>query len=290
MAVDRVVAVLGATGAQGGGVVRALGGVDGFRVRALSRDPESAAGVADDVVRADLDDVGSLVAAFDGAYGVFSTINSFSSPDTDEIAQGRRVVEAAQQTGVKHFVWSTLPDVAAISSARYTVPHFSNKAAIDTIVAQAGFDYFTFVEAPFYYQNLLTPWYQPQPGPDGEPTIAQPMPSDARGLHVGDISELGLVVAGAFTHPETVGSGQHLSLAGDLVSWDDIIATMQGVGIDVVYREDADDPWGIRDMLGYFTDYTYFGPDAATKIDQAKSVSPEPFTDFATWARLHLEA
>ncbi|MGI9585471.1 MAG: NmrA/HSCARG family protein [Acidimicrobiia bacterium] len=287
---DRVIAVLGATGAQGGGVVGSLEDQNEFRVRALTRDPGSAVGIADEVARADLDDLESLVAAFDGAYGVFATINSFGSPDTDEVAQGRRVVEAASQAGVTHFVWSTLPDVSTLSDGRYTVAHFTNKATIDSIVAQAEFPYFTFVEAPFYYQNLLTPWYQPTPGPDGKPTISQPMPSDARCLHVGDIAELGQVVAGAFTHPEVVGSGQHLALAGDLVSWDDIISTMQGLGIDVTYYEDPEDTWGIRDMLGYFTDYTYFGPDADTKIANAKSVSAKPFTDFPTWAAKHLNA
>ena len=286
---DRVVAVLGATGAQGGGVVRSLQRRREFRVRALTRNPDTARGLADEIVGADLDDPVSLAAAFDGVYGVFATINSFASPDTDEVAQGVRVVEAAQAAGVRHFVWSTLPDVSTISAGRFTVPHFTNKATVDGIVADAEFAYTTYVEAPFYYQNLLTPWYQPQRGPDGKPTIAQPMASDARCIHMGDITELGNVVSGALGQPEAAGSGQHHSLAGDLLSWDDIISTLRDLGHDIVYHEDPDDPWGIRDMLDYFTEYTYFGPEADAKISNARNVTDIPFTDFASWADAHMK-
>lgn len=289
MAEDRVVAVLGATGAQGGGVVNSLQRRGEFRVRALTRNPAATHGLADEVVRADLDDPVSLAAAFEGVYGVFATINSFSSPDTDEVAQGGRVVEAAQAASVTHFVWSTLPDVSAISAGRFAVPHFTHKAMVDAIVTDAGFPYTSFVEAPFYYQNLLTPWYQPKPGPDGMPTISQPMASDARAIHMGDITELGSVVSGALSQPEAAGSGQHLSLAGDLLSWDDIISSLQSFGHDIWYYEDPDDPWGIRDMLDYFTEYTYFGPDADTKIGNARAVADEPFTNFMSWAGTNMD-
>jgi uncharacterized protein YbjT (DUF2867 family) len=286
----RTIAVLGATGAQGGGVVRALEEQGTFRVRALTRNPDAAVNGADEIVAADLDDAGSLEAAFQGAYGVFATINSFAAPDTDEIAQGRRAVDAAASTGVTHFVWSTLPDVAKISNGRFTVAHFTNKARIDEIVAAAGFDHTTFVEAPFYYQNLLTPWYEPSPGPDGTPTLRQPMPADARGLHMGDISELGNIVAGAFANPAAAGDGRRLSLAGDLLSWNDIIETLRDLGHDIAYEEDTEDAWGIREMLGYFAAYTYFGPEAETKIAAASAISTKPFTDFPTWAGRHMPA
>ncbi len=284
------IAVVGATGAQGGGVVRALQDQGRFRVRALTRNPDKAKGLADEVVAADLTRPETLTSAFEGAYGVFATTNSFAAPDTDEVAQGRSAVEAAKAAGVDHFIWSTLPNVAEISNGAFNVAHFTNKAKVDKIVEAAGFKWFTFVEPPFYYQNLAGPMYVPQPGPNGTPTWSVPMRPDARGIHMGDITELGNVVAGAFEHPDEVGRGQHLSLAGGLMSWNDIVDTLRSQGHNLAYSQVEDDPWGIRDMFGYFEEYTYFGPDADNKIALAKQVSTKPFTDFATWAKIHMPA
>ena len=286
----RIVAVVGATGAQGGGVVRALQERGIFQVRALTRNPDKARGLADEVIAADLTRPETLSAAFDGVYGVFAITNSFAGPDVDEVAQGTAAVEAAKAAGVEHYIWSTLPDVAEISSDTFNVPHFINKAKVDKVVENAGFKWFTFVEPPFYYQNLTGPWYVPQPGPDGTPTWSQPMKPNARGIHMGDITELGNVVAGAFEHPDKVGQGQHLSLAGDLMSWNDIVATLNSQGHNLTYSQVPDDPLGIREMFAYFEAHTYFGPDADTKIALAEDVSTKPFTDFATWAERNMPA
>ncbi len=284
----KIIAVIGATGAQGGGVVRALEEQGSFKVRALTRNPDKARGLADEVVAADLTRPETLSSAFDGAYGVFANTNSFAGPDVDEVAQGTAAVEAAKAAGVEHYIWSTLPDVADISNEAFNVPHFTNKAKVDAVVESADFKWFTFVEPPFYYQNLTGPLYVPQPGPDGTPTWSQPMSPNARGIHIGDISELGNVVAGAFEHPDEVGQGQHLSLAGDLMSWKDIVETLKSQGHGLAYSQVPDDPWGIREMFAYFETHTYFGPDADTKIALAKAVSTEPFTDFAAWAKTNM--
>ena len=284
----KIIAVIGATGAQGGGVVRALRERGEFRVRALTRNPGKAEGLADEVVAADLNRPETLTAALDGAYGVFANTNSFAGPDVDEVAQGRAAVEAAQAAGVEHYIWSTLPNVDEISNHKFKVAHFTNKATVDKAVETAGFRWFTFVEPPFYYQNLISPMYEPQPGPDGTPTWSVPMKPDARGIHLGDISELGNVVAGAFEQPGTVGDGKHLSLAGDLMSWDDIVATLNSQGHNLAYAQTEDDPFGVRDMFAFFETHTYFGPDAEEKIADAKTVSTRPFTAFAAWARTNM--
>jgi uncharacterized protein YbjT (DUF2867 family) len=286
----RTIAVVGATGAQGGGVVQALQERGSFRVRALTRNPDKARGLADEVVAADLTQPETLKAAFESAYGVFANTNSFAGPDVDEVAQGTAAVEAAKAAGVEHYIWSTLPNVAEISAGAFTVPHFTNKAKVDKIVEDAGFKWITFVEPPFYYQNLTSPMYEPQPGPDGTPTWSQPMKPDARGIHMGDITELGNVVAGAFEQPHTTGQGQHLSLAGDLMSWDKIVATLNAQGHNLAYSQTSDDPFGIRDMFAYFEIHTYFGPDADKKIAGAENASIKPFTDFVTWAKTNMPA
>ena len=88
----------------------------------------------------------------------------------------------------------------------------------------------------------------------------------------------------------TVGDGKHLSLAGDLMSWDDIVATLNSQGHNLAYAQTEDDPFGVRDMFAYFETHTYFGPDAEEKIANAKTASTRPFTDFATWARTNMPA
>ena len=287
---NKTIAVFGATGSQGGGVVEALMRQGQFKVRALTRNPDKALGLADEVVAADLTQPETLAPALEGAYGVFANTNSFAAPDTDEVAQGKAAVEAGKAAGIEHYIWSTLPNVATISGGKYNVPHFSNKAEVNKVVRDAGFRHYTFVEPPFYFQNLNSPMYPMNPGPDGTPTWSVPMRPDARGIHIGDITELGNVVAGAFEQPEHVGRGQHLSLSGDLMSWDDIVATLVSQGHNLAYTQATDDPWGIRDMFGYFEEHTYFGPDADKKIANAQAVTTKPFTDFATWAKTNMHA
>ena len=290
------VAVIAATGAQGGGVVRALQERGGFTVRALTRNPDKARGLADEVVAADLTRPATLTAALEGVYGVFANTNSFGGPDVDEIAQGAAAVEAAKSQGVQHFIWSTLPNVAEISNGKFNVPHFTNKAKVNKIVEDAGFTSYTFVEPPFYYQNLAGPMYVPQPGADGTPTWSQPMSPDTRVIHMGDITELGNVVAGALENPARVGHGQHLSLAGDLLSWSAIVGILNGQGHNLAYSQMSDDAWDesfpgaaeLRHMFAYFEAHTYFGPYADTKIALAQQVATKPVTDFSTWAKTNM--
>ena len=133
-----MIAVLGATGHQDDEVVRALQANGRFRVRALTRNPGKHGGVADEVVAADLNRPETLRSGFEGAYGVFAVTN-FWEQGADEVAQGEAAVRAAKDAGVEHFVWSTLPNVEAISGGKYDVPHFTNKAKVDAIVSTAGF-------------------------------------------------------------------------------------------------------------------------------------------------------
>jgi uncharacterized protein YbjT (DUF2867 family) len=111
----KVIAVVGATGQQGGAVVRAL---QAGKVRALTRNPAKHRELADEVAQADLNRPETLAAAFEGAHGVFLVTN-FWKGGTDEVDQATAAVRAAKDAGVKHFVWSTLPDVEAMSGSRH---------------------------------------------------------------------------------------------------------------------------------------------------------------------------
>ncbi|MCA9688016.1 MAG: NmrA family NAD(P)-binding protein [Myxococcales bacterium] len=290
-----IIAVFGATGRQGGGVVRALQRQGMFRVRAITRDARKAEGLADEVVEADLRAPETLAPALAGAHGVFLVTN-FWAPGADEKAEAEAAIAAAKQAGVAHLIWSTLPDVEAIAGGRFDVAHFTTKANVDAVVRAAGFPRHTFVEAPFYYQNLAGVM-RPQPQADGSAAWTVPMDPDARVLHMGDIDELGSVVAGAFANPERVGDGQHLAHAGDLKSWSDLAAILNEQGHNVRVQQvpgevyDGFYPGAVemRHMMQYFAAHTYFGPEAAQKIERAREVATQPATSFADWAREHLQ-
>lgn len=289
-----VVAVIGATGAQGGAVVRALADRGAFRVRAITRNPSTYAGPADEVVGADLEDPQGLAGAFAGTYGVFAMSN-FIGAGIDEVTQGRNAVDAAVKTGVRHFVWSTLPNVRALSDGVFDVPHFTDKAKVDDLVRDAGFEYVTFVEAPFYFENLATV-LSPQPLPTGGTGWTLPIPGDARVVHAGSITDLGGVVAGAFEHPDSVGDGAHLSSAAGLMSFQDFADTLAAQGTEVgivevppsVYATFYPGADEMAQMMGYWAEHTYLGPEAEAKIAAARAVSTTSSTDFSSWAAANM--
>jgi uncharacterized protein YbjT (DUF2867 family) len=292
-----IIAVVGATGLQGGGVVRALQAQGRFRVRALTRNPDKHAGLADEVVHADLADPATLRAAFKGAYGAFVVTNSWEGGggQIDEAAQGRAAVEAARAADVKHFIWSTLPDVDAITHGKLHVPHFTDKAAVDAAVRDAGFVYHTFVMAPFYYQNL-SGVMAPRPLGDGTTGWALPIDPSLRCIHMGDITELGAVVAAAFTHPERVGHGEHLALSGGLHSFDDVVRTVNAAGHRHTFKHTPREVYAtfypgadeMAQMLAWFEQFTYMGPEADARIALAREITPAPTTDLETWVKQHL--
>lgn len=292
----KLIAVIGATGQQGSGVIRALKANGRFRVRALTRDPGKYDGPADEVAAADLNRPETLAAALEGAYGVFAVTNFWEPGGADEIAQGKALVQAAKQAGIRHFVWSTLPNVEAISGGKYDVPHFTDKAKLDDVVATAGFDYHSFVVAPSFYQNL-TGQGGPKPQQDGSTGWTLPIDPAAR-VHMGDISELGKIVAGAFARPDIAGQGQYLTLVGDLVSYADIVATLNRQGHDVTFNQVPREVFAnffpgageLAAMLAYIEAFTYLGVESEDRIALANKIAGRGPTDFATWARTNMPA
>jgi uncharacterized protein YbjT (DUF2867 family) len=293
---QKLIAVVGATGQQGGAVVRALQASGQFRVRALTRDPAKHPKLGDEVVLADLNRPETLKPAFAGAYGVFLVTNAWEA-GADEAKQATAAVKAAQDAGVQHFIWSTLPNVEAISRGTIDVPHFTAKAKVEHIVSEAGFAYHTFVIAPFYYQNLLGAM-APQKQADGTPGWALPLDPERRIIHMGDITELGHIVVGAFTQPELVGHGEHLPLVGDFLSFNEVIATLSRQGNKFSFKRvprEVFAGWfpgaeGIAAMLAYFEAHTYLGSDSRGAIALANKVAGRQPTKFAAWARTNFRA
>jgi uncharacterized protein YbjT (DUF2867 family) len=287
----KVIAVVGATGQQGSAVVRALQAGNQFKVRALTRNPAKHRELADEVIQADLNRPETLAAAFEGVHGVFLVTN-FAEQGTDEVKQATAAIRAAKEAGVKHFIWSTLPDVEAISGGKIHVPHFTGKSKVDRLVKEAGFANHTFVIAPFYYQNLIGV-LAPQKQPDGSASWALPLDPTVRSIHMGDITELGDIVAGAFARPDQAGHGEYLPLVGDFVSFDEIIDTLNRQGHNLSFHQVPKDVFAgffpgaaeIAEMFAYFQTHTYLGSDSRDQIALANKIAGRQPTEFSAWAR-----
>jgi len=290
------IAVVGATGLQGGAVVRALQTNKQFKVRALTRNPAKHNALADEVVQADLNRPETLTSAFEGAHGVFFVTN-FWEEGTDEVKQATAAVRAAKDAGVKHFIWSTLPDVEGISGGKFHVPHFTGKAKIDLIVKEAGFPKHTFVIAPMYYQNLVGV-LAPQKQADGSVGWALPLDPTVRGIHMGDITELGTIVAGAFAHPDQAGHGDYLPLVGDFMSFSEIVETLNRQGHKFSYTQVPKEVYAglfpgaaeIAETFNYFQAHTYLGSDSHDQIALANRIAGRQPTKFSAWAQANFPA
>jgi len=287
----KLIAVVGATGQQGGSVLRALQASAQFKVRALTRNPGKHRALAEEVVEADLDRPETLKAAFEGAYGVFLVTN-FWEQGTDELKQATAAVRTAKDAGVKHLIWSTLPDVEAISGGKFHVPHFTGKAKVDRVVKEAGFPHHTFVIAPFFYQNLVGA-LAPQQQQDGTLGWALPIDPTVRGIHMGDITELGNIVAGAFAQPDKAGDGEYLPLVGDFMSFNEIVDTLNRQGHKFSFNRVPAEVFTtlfpgaaeVAATFSYFQAHTYLGSDSHDQIDLANEIADRPPSKFATWAQ-----
>jgi len=232
MADRKVIAVVGSTGAQGGGLVRAIlrDKTGGFAARAVTRKVDSdkakeLARLGAEVVVGDLDDQATLEPAFRGAYAVFGVTNYWEhfSPER-ELAQATTIARAAKQAAVTHVIWSTLEDTrrwVPLSDNRmptlaekYKVPHFDAKGEADKVFQQL-LPSTTCLLTSFYWENLIYFGAGPKPGPDGTLALTYPM-GDKKlpGIAVEDIGKCayGIFKRGQEFIGKTVGiAGEHLT-------------------------------------------------------------------------------
>jgi uncharacterized protein YbjT (DUF2867 family) len=239
----KIIAVVGATGAQGGGLARAI--LDdpegGFAVRAITRNPDSEkaralAARGAEVVRADLDDPGSLQAAFQGAYGAFCLTNFWEHFDpAKETAQGRNLAQAAAAAGVQHAIWSTFEDTRdsiplsddrmPTLQERYKVPHFDAKAEADGYFREAGVPT-TFLRTSGYFENFIHFGWGPQRQEDG--SLALVFPMDDKKLPLIAVEDIGKCAYGIFQRGDEY-RGRTLGIAGQHLTGHEIAAALSGV-------------------------------------------------------------
>lgn len=309
METKKTIAVIGATGAQGGGLVRAiLSDPDGeFAARAVTRNPDSdsARALADlgaEVVEADLDDVDSLTRAFTGCHGAYCVTNFWEhfSPEK-ELAQAENLATAASRAGVEHVIWSTLEDTrkwVPLESdrmptlmERYKVPHFDAKGEANGKFRDAGVPT-TFLHTSFYWNNLIGFGMEPQRGEDGVLTFNLPMGEKALpGIAVEDIGRCayGIFKAGDSYIGETVG------IAGEFVTGEEMAAGLtEALGEEVRYFAVPFDMFrsfdfpGAEDLGNMFQVKHDFNDEylAARSIETSRRLNPE-LLDYRGWLARH---
>jgi uncharacterized protein YbjT (DUF2867 family) len=294
----KIIAVMGATGAQGGGLARAiLNDKDGgFALRAITRSPDSdkakaLAAQGAEVVKADLDDPASLEAAFEGAYGAFCVTNFWEHFSGEkETAQGWNLARAAKKAGVKHAIWSTFEDARdsipltddrmPTLQGKYKVAHFDAKADADAAFRELGVPT-TFLYTSGYFENFIHFGWGPQKTPDGR--LALVFPLDDVKMPMIAVEDIGKCAYGIFKRGDeyigrTVGvAGEHLSGAEMAAALSDALGReigYQAVPADV-YRSfgfpGADDVGNMFQFKRDFDDL-YRGN---RNLEESRSLNPE---------------
>jgi uncharacterized protein YbjT (DUF2867 family) len=307
MSEKKTIAVVGATGAQGGGLVRAILNDPNseFKVRAVVRDPESdkakeISGMGAELVQGDLDDPESIKKAFDGAYGAFCVTFFWAhfSPDKEK-AHAKTLAEAVKETGVKHVIWSTLEDTRKwipldddrmpTLMEKYKVPHFDAKGEADQYFRDAKVPV-TFLVASFYWENMIFFGAGPKKTEDGKHALMFPM-GDKKLAGIGQ-EDIGKAAYGIFKGGSKY-IGQYIGLAGDHLTVYEMADKMSSaIGKDIVYKPVSPEVYrgfgfpGSDDMGNMFQFYADFEEDGLKlrNIGRTRSLNPE-LKNFDQWLK-----
>jgi uncharacterized protein YbjT (DUF2867 family) len=250
MSNQKIIAVVGGTGSQGGGLARAI--LDDpskeFVARVLTRNPDSDAAKAlaargAEIVKADLDDQASVEKAFEGAYGAYvvTAFWEYFSPEREK-AHAKAAAEAAKRASVQHVVWSTLPDTRLYVpleddriptlDGEYKVPHFDAKGEADKYFVEAGVPT-TFLSTTFYFEAFVTN-FKPARGEDGVLALTLPM---ADKVLPGVASEdIGRTAFGIFKRGKEL-VGETVNLSGENLTGEQFAEKFsKALGEQVAYR------------------------------------------------------
>lgn len=293
----KIIAILGATGAQGGGLVRAIVNDPngGFAARAIVRDPKSdkaraLAALGAEVVAGDVDDEASLRRAFAGAYGAYCVTFFWAHFSAEkEVAEAAAMARAAKAAGVKHVVWSTLEDTrkwVPLSDTRmptlhgkYKVPHFDGKGEANAEFAKAGVPA-TLFHTSFYWDNLIHFGMGPRKGADGKLVFALPM--GARKLPGIAADDIGACAYGVFKAGDKF-IGKSIGIAGEHLTGAQMAAALgRALGQEVSYYAMPFDDYrklgfpGADDLGNMFQFKHDFNADFcnARSVDASRALNP----------------
>jgi len=274
MSGKKVVAVVGATGSQGGSVARALLADGTFAVRALVRDPSSdkaqqLAKEGAEVVQSDSNNVAQLEAAFAGVHGVFA----FTAARTNEYEQGKNVADAAKATGVQHLVWSTLVDLAARSNGKYANPPLiEDKLKVQAYLEQIGVPS-SFISPSSFLANYLK--LTPNADGTGYDMIVH---GSTKFTHFIDIeADCGAAVLGLLKHrDEWLGRVVALTITSSMDEVTAGAAAALGKPVTYIPIPLAVIPEALRPMITSIEEFGYYDP--ATDFAAAEKLVGRPLT------------
>ena len=299
------IAVVGSTGAQGGGLVGAiLSDKEGaFSARAITRDARSDKSLAlakagAEVVSADLNDLESVKRAFDGAYGAYCVTFYWDhfSPEK-EAAHATALAKAAKAAGVQHVIWSTLEDTrrwVPLSDNRmptlmgkYKVPHFDAKGEAEHFFTDQGLPV-TFLLTSFYWDNFIHFGMGPKKSPEGNLVLTLPM----GGKKLAGIAseDIGKCAYGIFKRGKEF-IGKTVGIAGEHLTGTQMASAMsRALGREVRYQDISCDAYrglgfpGAEDLGNMFQFYKEFEQMFCERRDPgfSRSLNPELQT-FAAW-------
>ncbi|MFD3002486.1 NmrA/HSCARG family protein [Pontibacter toksunensis] len=305
MSEKKVIVVFGATGAQGGGLARAIlqDKNSDFAVRAVTRNAASdkakeLAGMGADVVTADIDDKQSMKKALQGAYGAYFVTFFWDhfSPEK-EIAEAKSMAEASREAGLKHVIWSTLEDTRKwvpleddrmpTLQGKYKVPHFDAKGEADHFFTDAGVPT-TFFRASFYWDNFIFFGSGPKKGPDGKLYLTLPM--DDKKMAGIAAEDIGKCAYGIFKRGEEL-IGKTVGVAGEHLTGQDMADQLsEAIGQEVLYNNITPEAYrnlgfpGADDLGNMFQFYRDFDEvcNSVRDVRFSKELNPD-LKDFSMW-------
>lgn len=287
--------VVGATGAQGGSVARHLLHAGAYRVRCLTRHPDSPAAqefasLGAELVEGDLSNPASLRAALRGCDGAFGVTNYWEHFER-EYAHGRNFVDALSATGIQHAVISTLPHAKQLSGGRLAVPHLDTKGHIEEYARGANLPA-TYVHVAFYYENFLK-HFPPRRQANG--TYVFGFPQGSTPLAAVAAEDVGGVVAAIFAESFWY-RDKVVGIVGDDLRCDEYAQIMHRVlGRSFAYRYVAHDAFaaldfpGARDLADMFEFNRTYVPNRRLDLAKSRELYPE-IRPFERWLRGHVPA
>jgi uncharacterized protein YbjT (DUF2867 family) len=292
------IVVFGATGAQGGGVARAIlqDSNSEFAVRAVTRNPDSdkakeLAGMGAEVVVADIDDRESLKKALEGAYGAYMVTFFWDhfSPEK-EYAEAQNLAEAAKAASLQHVIWSTLEDTRKwvpldddrmpTLQGKYKVPHFDAKGEADHLFTDLGVPT-TFLRASFYWDNFIYFGSGPKKGPDDKLYLTLPL--DDKKMAGIAAEDIGKCAYGIFKRGKEL-VGKTIGVAGEHLSGKEMAeALSKALGKEVIYNNVSPDTFrsfdfpGADDLGNMFQFYRDFDEvcNSVRDVKFSKELNPE---------------
>ena len=311
MSEQEIIAVIGATGAQGGGLARAILADSGgrFAARGITRNQGSDKAktlteLGAEMVQADLDDVESLTTALSGCHGAFCVTNFWEhfSPEK-ETQQAANLAQAAKNAGVRHVIWSTMEDTRnwvpldddrmPTLMGNYKVPHSDAKGAANQTFIDLGVPT-TFLLTSFYWENFIYFGMGPQKGPDGAYGITFPMGDKKMpGIAAEDI---GRCAFGIFKQGDAL-IGKTVGIAGEHLTGAEMAAALgEALGLEVRYNDVPPEVYrgfdfpGAEDLGNMFQFFRDFNDDfcAARSIEQSRELNPALQT-LAGWLAEHTD-